>query len=413
VDPGELPGYDYDYINADVITHSLAAGNGKLVLPSGQSYRVMLLPDRDDISLEVLRSLEKLVFNGAVVIGRKPERATSLKDYPGCDAEVKTIAGKLWGRCDGEKIFSNSYGNGRIYWGKSVKEVLEELKIPPDFEVKGIDNADWHIDYIHRRTESEDIYFVSNNSPMEEEVTCVFRVDKNRVPEIWDAESGLIQREVAYAKVENGIRMEFILDPLASRFVVFRDKSTGMNDAGLHCDLQFGFNPTEEAEGIGKTIDLTSNWVVSFDPAMGGAESHRLERLISWTETDQEGIRYYSGKASYSRDFTVDEKALSKNAEAFAVFGDIQEMARVFVNGKDCGIVWTPPYKARITPCLQAGTNHISVEVINTWNNRIVGDIRNPDQKPYTSTNVRVRFNEDSPLLKSGLTGTAAIIFTN
>ena len=412
VNPGDLPGYNYDYINADIITSTLTAENGKLVLPSGQSYRVMLLPDRDDISLEVLKSLEKLVSDGAIVIGRKPERTTSLRNYPDCDAEVKSIADKLWGNCDGERIFSNNYGKGTVYWGKSVKEVLEELDIPPDFEVKGIDNCDMHIDYIHRGTDKEDIYFVSNSNPRKEKVTCVFRVDKNRTPEIWDAETGLIQRKVEYTKVENGISIELIMDPLASRFVVFRDKSSGKNDAGLNYDLQFGFSHKKEAGGIRETIDLTDNWDVSFDPEMGGPESYQLEKLISWTDIDHEGIKYYSGKASYGRDFVVGEEALSKEAEAFVFFGDIQEMARVFINGNDCGIVWIPPYKARITPYLKAGTNSITVEIINTWNNRIVGDMRYPDKEPFTTTNAKVRFDESSPLLKSGLMGNAEIIIT-
>jgi len=276
VNVGELPGYDYDYINADIITTTLTAEEGKLVLPSGQSYRVMLLPDRDDISLEVLRSLEKLVSDGAIVIGRKPERTTSLKNYPDCDTEVKELADRLWGACDGEKIFSNSYGEGTVFWGKSVKEVLEELKVPPDFEVKGIDNSHHHIDYIHRQTETEDIYFVSNSSQAEEKVSCVFRVDENMIPEIWDAETGLIQREVAYSKVENGISIEFSMDPLASRFVVFKEKSTGKNDAGLSYDLQYGFNHRKEAGAIRETIDLTDNWDVRFDPEMGGPESYQL-----------------------------------------------------------------------------------------------------------------------------------------
>jgi hypothetical protein len=146
---------------------------------------------------------------------------------------------------------------------------------------------------------------------------------------------------------------------------------------------------------------------------MGGPESYQFEKLTSWTDIGNEGIRYYSGKASYSRDFIVRKEALSKDPEAFVVFGDIQEMARVYVNGNDCGIAWIPPYKARITPYLKAGTNHITVEVINTWNNRIVGDIRNPDKEPFTSTNAKVRFNENSPLLKSGLMGYAEIVFTN
>ncbi|KKK89421.1 hypothetical protein LCGC14_2733260, partial [marine sediment metagenome] len=311
------------------------------------------------------------------------------------------------------KILSNNYGKGTVYWGKTVKQVLEELNIPPDFEVKGMDKVHHHINYIHRRSETEDIYFVSNSSPAEEELTCIFRVDRNKVPEIWDAETGLIQRDVEYSRVENGISIELIMDPLASRFVVFSDKSEGMNDAGLSYDLQFGFNHMKDAGETRESIDLTDNWDVSFDPEMGGPDSYKLEKLSSWTDIEHEGIKYYSGKASYSREFSVGEESLSNDTEAFVVFEDIQEMARVFVNGNDCGIVWTPPYKARITPYLESGTNHIIVEVINNWNNRIVGDMRNPDKKPFTSTNAKARFDESSPLLKSGLIGKAEIIFTN
>ncbi len=410
VNVGELPGYDYDYINADIITSTLYTKDGKLLLPNGQSYRVMLLPDRVDISLEVLLSLEKLVSDGAVVIGPKPERTTSLENYPECDSELKVIADKMWGACDGKKIFSNSYGNGRVYWGMSVKQVLEELQILPDFQVKGIENGDWHIDHIHRRTETEDIYFVSNSSTREEEFSCVFRVDADRIPEIWDAETGLIQREVEYTVVENGISMEFIMDPLASRFVVFRDKSAGKDDEGLSYNLQFGFRVMQKGEMSLEKMDLSEDWEVRFNPALGAPESYAFNKLESWTTADHEGINYYSGKATYNKEFSLDEESLSGNTEAYLVFGDIQEMARVYVNGNDCGIVWLPPYKARITPYLEAGTNNISVQVINTWNNRIVGDIRNPNKEPYTRTNAKARFNEDSPLLESGLMGKAHLL---
>lgn len=412
VNPGDMTGYDYDYMNADIITTTLTVENGNLVLPSGQSYKVMLLPDRDDISLELLKSLEKLVSDGAIIIGRRPERTTSLKNYPDCDTEVETIADKLWGRCDGEIILSNNYGKGTVYWGKSVKEVLEELNITPDFEVKGIENRDRHIDYIHRQTESEDIYFVSNSSWEAQRITCVFRVDKNRIPEIWDAETGLIQREMEYSKVGNGISIEFIMDPLASRFVVFRNKSAGKNNAGLSCDLQFGFHHLQNPGEINDPLDISDNWNISFNPEKGGPESYLVEKLTSWSEIGIEGIKYYSGSGSYSRDFSVGEGTLSEGTEAFVVFEDIQEMARVFVNGNDCGILWTPPYSARITPYLKDGINNITVEVINTWNNRIVGDIRNPEKKPFTHTNAKSKFNEDSPLLRSGLIGKAQILFT-
>jgi len=406
---GELPGRDFDYINADVITTTLSTENGELVLPHGQTYKVMQIPDRVDISLEVLKSLEKLVKNGAIVIGTKPERSTSLKNYPACDGEIKTIADKMWGKADGKTILSNDYGKGKVYWGKTVKEVLEEMNIAPDFQVKGIKNEHDEIDYIHRQTESEDIYFISNSSQIEQKITCVFRIDENKVPELWDAETGLIQRDLQYTKVENGISIELNMDPLASRFVVFRNNSTGKNDEGLTYNLQYGFSNNT----TGDIIDLTNDWNVEFDEEMGAPESFQLEKLTSWTDVDNKGVNYYSGLASYSRDFSVNKETLSKRKEAFVVFEDIQEMARVSVNGNDCGIVWTPPYKANITQYLKEGTNNIIVQVINNWNNRIVGDIRNPKEKAYTQTNAKKKFTAESPLLVSGLIGKAEIVFFN
>ncbi len=410
VNVGDLPGYDYDYINADIITHALTTNDGKLVLPTGLSYKVMLLPDRNDISLEVLKSLKKLVFDGAIVIGRKPERTTSLKDYPDCDLEVNEIADKLWGKCDGVKILSNNYGKGTVYWGKSVKEVLAEMNIPPDFEVQGIDNCDFHIDYIHRQTETEDLYFVSNSSPASEKVTCVFRVNQNMIPEIWDAETGMIQRNVEYLKVKNGISIELQFDGLSSRFIIFRNNSNRKNDAGLNYDLQFGFKKQQETAAV-SPIDLSDNWEVRFDTNMDAPKSYQFEKLISWSDSENEGVKYYSGAANYKRNFTVAKEAISKNMEAFVVFEDVQEMAQVKVNGNDCGIVWTPPYKANITPFLKQGINEIEVQVINTWNNRIIGDLRNPDIKNYTQTNVKYKFNANNPLLKSGLIGKVEICF--
>ena len=79
------------------------------------------------------------------------------------------------------------------------------------------------------------------------------------------------------------------------------------------------------------------------------------------------------------------------------------------VNGQDCGIVWTPPYELDITEQLKDGANNISIEVINTWNNRLVGDMRNPDQKQYTNTNIKDKF-KNKELLESGLIGNIRII---
>ena len=199
------------------------------------------------------------------------------------------------------------------------------------------------------------------------------------------------------------------MDPFASRFVIFRDNSSGKNDEGLTYDLQFGF-ANLKAEN---RIDLTSNWKVEFDVEMGAPESYHLDQLTSWTDIDNSGINYYSGSVNYSREFPLSKDALSKGAQAYIVFDDIQEMALVTVNGNDCGIIWTPPYKANITQHLKEGSNNIKVQVINNWNNRIVGDLKNPDGKEYARTNAKKKFSADSPLLESGLIGKAEIFFVN
>lgn len=411
VDPGKLEGYDYDYVNRDIITSQMKTEDGKLILPSGQSYKLMLLPDREDISLEVLKSLEKLIYDGAIVIGRKPVRTNSLKNYPLCDNEVRAIADKIWGITDGSTAGSHKYGKGTMHWGKSVKQVLDELNISPDFEVRGINNADKHIDYIHQKTNEQDIYFVSNSAMHEVKVTCVFRIE-NKIPELWDAETGLIQRKLKYTKVENGISVDFVLDPLASRFVVFSDKSSGVNDAGLNNDLQFGFtNKLNSSTGKNVSFDISQNWDVKFDTKWGAPSVYKLDSLVSWTDIGHDGIRYYSGSATYEKEFSISNKALPAGSQAFVLFSDIQEMVRVYVNGNDCGIVWTPPYKANITPYLKAGQNKITVQAINAWNNRIVGDLNNSSTR-YSNTNIKSKFKSDGPLLKSGILGKAEIFIT-
>ncbi len=409
INPGSAPGYDWDYMNAEIITRDLKVVDGRLVLPSGMSYRVMMLPDKEAINLDVLRSIEKLVAEGAVILGRKPIRTSSLMEYPSCDPEVKALADKLWGACNGKDIFVNSYGQGQVYWGKTLEEVLVDLGVGPDFEVKGIDNCDMHIDYIHRRTDQEDIYFISNSNQTPEKFSVVFRVDKNMKPEIWDPLSASIQRDIEFTKAENGIEMEFILEPLASRFIIFKSGKKGKNDMDLITNLQFAGNTDIKGIEDDHTIDLSSDWTISFDQNMGAPASFDINKLMSWSDISLEGISYYSGSAFYEKSFSFDKSALSDQSKSILKFDKIQETAKIMVNGQDCGIVWTPPYELDITEQLKDGANNISIEVINTWNNRLVGDMRNPDQKQYTNTNIKDKF-KNKELLESGLIGNIRII---
>ena len=120
-------GYDYDVVNTDVILNRMKVKQGRIVLPDGMSYGVLVLPERQDMPLAVLQTLDKLVRAGATVLGPKPKRTDTLTDYPRCDQQVKELADELWGECDGQTVHERRHGRGRIVWDRNqVRQVLAD-----------------------------------------------------------------------------------------------------------------------------------------------------------------------------------------------------------------------------------------------------------------------------------------------
>ena len=155
------PGYDYDECNAEVLLKRLSVKNGKLVLPDGMSYRLLSLPQNESITLEVLQKIEELVKNGATIVGPKPYKATGLSGWPQADKEVRRIADRLWGGCNGKTILMNRYGKGRVFWGKPMHQILMDDGVPPDFEFSSAQDSAL-LDFTHRKTGNSDIYYVVN-----------------------------------------------------------------------------------------------------------------------------------------------------------------------------------------------------------------------------------------------------------
>lgn len=121
----ELPrGYSFDYINAEVIEKRLSVKNGKLVLPDGMAYRILVLPKLETMRPELLRKIKELASKGAVVLGPKPSRSPSLQNYPRADEEVKVMAAELWGNIDGKKLLVNRYGKGMVIDGMDMQQAL-------------------------------------------------------------------------------------------------------------------------------------------------------------------------------------------------------------------------------------------------------------------------------------------------
>lgn len=216
-------GYDYDACNADVLLHRMSVQDGRLVVQEGPSYRVLVLPDTPFMTPGLLTKLRDLVAQGATIVGPRPTRSPSLSDYPQCDATVEKLAEELWGDCDGAKITEHGFGRGRVIWGRTAEQVLAESRIAPDCQFHGAAGKP-RMAWIHRVLGDADLYFVSNQKPIADEVEGNFRV-VGKVPELWHPDTGEMELAPVWSEEDNCTTVPLHLDPAGSVFVLFRKPS--------------------------------------------------------------------------------------------------------------------------------------------------------------------------------------------
>ena len=405
IDPSLGKGYDYDVCNAEVLLTRLGVKDGRITLPDGMSYRLLVLPTSKNMPVEVIRKIQKLVEAGATVVGPKPERDPGLLNYPQCDEEVKKTADYLWGDHKSGIITDRKVGKGRLIAGKTLREVLLSYRIAPDFEVIDSDSSTF-IDYIHRTTPEAEIYFLANRNNLSLITKVTFRVN-GRTPELWDPINGKKQKlpEFSSRNGRTSIPLEF--KPFESMFIIFpKVKSTEL----VHREENFvHLKPFFEVTGAW-TVQFIKEWLYP-DDGLNKEQSDGLFRfndLEDWSKRPEEVLRYYSGTATYKKIFNISGLSFPNKKEVFLDLGTVKESARVRLNGKDLGVVWCNPWQVDISGILKAGENNLEIEVVNLWPNRLIGDSRLPEEKRKTRTNV-ISYKPDSPLLSSGLIGPVTI----
>jgi len=383
-------GYGFDFVNSDVILNKLTFSNGRLATPGGTSYRILYLGGRSQrMTLPVLEQLATLVRRGAVIVGNKPADSPSLADD---EIRFHKLADRLFGRGTPLAGTVHKLGKGRVYIGMSANDALKALDTPQDFEYTR-PAADTNLMFVHRKLDDGEFYFVDNRNNRAENLDATFRVE-GKIPELWDPATGKTA-PVAYKIAEGRTTIPLHLDPNGTVFVVFAKQATAAS-LDLPEPAQTPVSSFDEA--------LNSNWSVSFQPGRGAPESADFDRLASWSENTNDGIRYFSGTATYSRTIDIPEGALSAGARYWLDLGEVKDMAEIAINGKYLGILWKTPFKVDVTEALKPGSNTVLIEITNLWVNRLIGDQQPYAVKKYTFTDF-APYKADSHLLPSGLLG--------
>lgn len=383
----ELPkGYQFDYINAEVIERDLFVQDGLLTLPHGTQYRILVLPKLETMRPELMAKIQRLIEDGAVVLGPAPKRSPSYENYPEADQEVSQMANALWSQID-PKTKSARIGKGILMDGIGLAEAFQLIRCVPDCKL----NPEDPVLYGHRSANDIEIYFVTNQDNHPVSISPEFRV-KDAQPEYWNPVTGEIRVLPSFRQTETGTLVPFKLDTYESAFIVFRQPSSATS-ADVDVNLNF---PIPE-----RVMELSS-WTVFFDiEKRGPATPIRMNPLFDLTMSDSFDIKHYSGTLRYQTTFTLNDKPEEK---LYINLNDVSAMAKIKINGTYAGGVWTPPYKADISSFVQKGENTVEVEVTTTWKNRLIGDLQLPEAERKTWV-AHQPWKADSPLQKTGLIG--------
>ncbi|KQB39950.1 glycosyl hydrolase [Flavobacterium aquidurense] len=395
-----MNGYQYDSFNADVLLNNAKVENGKVIFSNSIEYGALLFPGSHKmapnkmISLAVAEKMLQLIKDGATVfIDEKPDL------QPGIQSEVdqkkwKNVLDEIWdnkGNASSWKI-----EKGTVIKLPYLANDFTSIGIQQDVYFPKLNRADSEtLAWTHRKSPTEDIYFISNQNSVKRQFDVSFRV-AGKIPEWYNP---VTDKTTALAnwKIENGRTIVSVtLDSNESGFVIFKEETKEIVAKGVQKGTEFETLQT-----------LDENWDLQFDPEFKGPkEVVKTDKLFDWSTSENDHIKYYSGTTVYKKELNWKGKSTDK---IWLDLGTIANIAEVIINGKDCGTLWTFPYKVDVSEALKKGKNTIEIKITNTWANRLIGDEKLPKEERLTWTTAPFRL-EGEQLLKAGLLGPVVLV---
>jgi len=379
-------GFNLDFIDADAID--------SLGIP----YRVLVVPNVNRLPVATCEKILDFARKGGIVLATKrmPATAPGLMHADKDSARLKQLS---------EELFHSSIPTAQFVEDESQLGAALKRLARPDMVLAP---PAPQIGFIHRKFPEGDLYFVANTSNAPARASAAFR-DSAQHAETWDAFTGDV------AGLPDPQNVELNLAPYESKLIFFSDSAAT------------GAPQTNRAYTV--LDDLSGQWNVAFGET---GTTENMDRLASWT--DNAKTKYFSGVATYQKNFVLASGNLTPEAKIMLDFGvttplplpsppgennmkayldsPVREAAEIFVNGQSAGVLWHPPYRLDITRLVHAGSNQLRIQVGNTAINELAGHAL-PDYRLLWAR-YGVRFvpqgMEDLHPLPSGLLGPVKLL---
>ena len=335
-------GYDFDAFTTDALLNRMTVKDGRIVLPDGVSYRMMILPIDGTLTDEARQQIDAFKRQGVPVYDPQTDN-------------------------------------------RSLAEAIHEAGLQPDVEAPSVPN----LYFCHRRTADEDIYFLNNHS--DETVSNCFRFNAiGTSAELWHPVTGKRTPLIAINEAGRTV-LDLTMAPRESYFIIIsraKDSETAV--------------PAPLSPAISLSERLSA-FTVTFDPAMGGPEEPMtFDTVGDWTKHSDPRIRYFSGTTVAKSTFKVTKP--DKQTTYKLDIPLLNTTAEVIVNGQSVGILWCAPYSIDITRFVKKGSNQLELRLCNSLWNRLVGDANLPEPERITWQTHPLAKPTD-PLVPSGLAG--------
>lgn len=244
------------------------------------------------------------------------------------------------------------------------------------------------VEWLHKRTDDgSDVFFVSNTKDSADEISLSLAVT-GKAPEIWDARRAIISDCTGWSSDGSATEIKVKMDPHGSAFIVFRHKT----------DVNAVAAAPEQLET--DSFILPQNWAISFPQGWGAPDQIEIDKLMSWSDSEIPGVKYFSGTATYRQEIQIPCKFLKGKGYSYILdLGEVKNLARVKINGEYVSeVLWTAPFRVEVGPWLKPGKNIIEIDVTNLWPNRMIGDEQEPDDTEWAEPSRRMPGQNNSVL---------------